>query len=172
MEPEVTARCSREPCISLRIKVEDFYVFWVWGFPRRGTEEIFPLWYDVLYSGKSQLTFGTHRLHLQGRRISQARHQHRIELACCLLHAVFLLRLRGYGIHGVIYLRKKNSLLFCICIEIADLYCHDLGVRDLVDGFWIGWLGLLYLYTQIGTTSNTELSLIYTLNSSPLHTCQ
>jgi hypothetical protein len=44
-------------------------------------------------------------------------------------------------------------------------------VRDLQDGFWIGWLDLLAPYTQYSELHTIiALSLIYTFYSSPLHT--
>jgi hypothetical protein len=52
-------------------------------------------------------------------------------------------------------------------VEVNRL-SHVLVTIDGVLDWMIGFIGTLF--TQLGTTDNTALSLIYTLCSSPLHT--
>jgi hypothetical protein len=61
----------------------------------------------------------------------------------------------------------QNFLLW----ENMPQYCQDLGMRDLWDGFWSGWLDLLAPSTHNSVLQAiTALSIIYTLYSSLLHT--
>jgi hypothetical protein len=66
-----------------------------------------------------------------------------------------------------IYLRNVKLIMFLFS-NVGIVTCSG----QFKDRLWIGWLDLLtpYTSTQLLTTGNTEVSLIYTHHSSPLHT--
>jgi hypothetical protein len=52
----------------------------------------------------------------------------------------------------------------------CGIYCHDLG-GVAIDGVWIGWLDLLYFYTQLVTTCiYSAIADLHTLQFTVTHT--
>jgi hypothetical protein len=67
-----------------------------------------------------------------------------------------------------IFIHFLSSSCTLLILYVLVLPCVQ---GDLQTAFWIGWLDLLHrVHSQLGTTGNKALPLIYTLHSSPLYT--
>jgi hypothetical protein len=68
-----------------------------------------------------------------------------------------------------IYLNKIKNIFWLVLAQFATIYILSRigNVRDLLDGFWIGWFDLLTPYTQHSELQAiTALSLFSALHSS------